>query len=100
MRKVGILLLAVSMATACSSAPKFSQADVQKTEADIRAKLEQKGFIVEQVSMIRDSDRHMSGFAKTQVKQTGLLHTKLVEVNKNCTATMDESTNQFIWECK
>lgn len=100
MKKVGMLMLAVSLTAACDSAPKFSPADVQKTEADIRAKFEEKGAIVEQVSMIRDSDRHMSGFAKMQVKQVGLLHTKLIEVNKNCTATMDETTRQFIWECK
>jgi hypothetical protein len=80
--------------------PKFSEADFQKAEADIRAKFEQKGFVVEQVSLIRDSDRHLSGFAKMAAKQSGLLRTKLVEVNKTCSATMDESTNRFIWECK
>jgi hypothetical protein len=80
--------------------PKFSEADIQKAEVDIRTKFEQKGFVVEQVSLIRDSDRHLSGFAKMAAKQSGLLRTKLVEVNKTCTATMDESTSQFIWECK
>jgi hypothetical protein len=81
--------------------PKFSEADIQKAEADIRAKLEQKGFVVEEVHLIRDSDRHLSGFAKMAMEQkAGLLRTKLVEVNKDCTATMDETTTQIIWECK
>lgn len=108
-----IAVLALAACSACNSnsaaapqpqvppQPKFSEADIQKAEADIRAKFEQKGFVVEQVSLIRDSDRHLSGFAKMATNQkAGLLRTKLVEVNKTCTATMDESTNQFIWECK
>lgn len=107
-----IAALALAACSACNSnsaaapqpvqpQPKFSEADIQKAEADIRTKFEQKGFVVEQVSLIRDSDRHLSGFAKMASNQkSGLLRTKLVEVNKACTATMDESTSQFIWECK
>jgi hypothetical protein len=113
MMKTGLLLLAVSLTAACNStsannaapapppSPRFSEADIQKAEADIRVKFEQKGFVVEQVSLIRDSDRHLSGFAKMAANQkAGLLRTKLVEINKTCTATMDESTSHFIWECK
>lgn len=94
MKRLGLLLFAVSL-TACSS--RYSDADVARTETDIRSQFEQKGFLVEQVNMIRDSDRHMSGFAK--VRKPGLLTGKL-ELTKNCTATMDESSGKSIWECK
>jgi hypothetical protein len=81
--------------TACNS--RFSDTDVSRTESDIRSQFEQKGFVVEQVSMVRDSDRHMSGFAK--VRKPGLLTSKL-ELTKNCTATMDEGSGKSIWQCR
>jgi virulence-associated protein VapD len=91
---VGVILVA-AMATACSS--HYSQTDVAKMESDIKAQFEQKGFVVEQVSMIKDSDRHMTGFAK--VHKPGVLLSKL-EVTKNCTAAMDADSGKSIWECK
>jgi virulence-associated protein VapD len=97
MKKTGLLCLAISLAipTACSS--KFNEADVQRTETDIRTQFEQKGFVVEQVSLVKDSDRHMTGFAR--VHKPGLLLSKL-EVTKNCKATMDADSGKSIWECK
>jgi hypothetical protein len=47
--------------------------------------------------MIKDSDRHLSGFAK--VRKPGLIVGKL-ELTKNCTATMDADSGKSIWECK
>jgi hypothetical protein len=47
--------------------------------------------------MIKDADRHMTGFAK--VKKPGLLTGKL-EIHKTCTATMDTDSGKSIWECK
>ena len=90
-----VAFMFVISATACNS--KFSDADVTRTESDIRTQFEQRGFVVEQVNMIRDSDRHMSGFAK--VKKPGLLTGRL-ELTKNCTATMDEDSGKSIWQCK
>jgi hypothetical protein len=81
--------------TACNS--RFSHADVEKAEADIKAQYEQKGFIVEQVDLIQDSDRHLSGYAR--VRKPGLILSRIT-ITKNCTATMDENSGQFIWECK
>jgi protein involved in sex pheromone biosynthesis len=96
MKKLGLLLLAATtFTTACNS--RFRDADVSRTESDIRSQFEQKEFVVEQVSLIRDSDRHMSGFAK--VRKPGLLTGKL-ELTKNCTASMDEGLGKSIWECK
>jgi hypothetical protein len=97
MRKiVGIpLVMALAVCTACSS--RFSQADVEQTESDIRAQFEQKGFIVEQVSMVRDSDRHMAGFAR--MRKPGLILSRL-DLTKNCTATKDETSGRSIWQCK
>jgi hypothetical protein len=93
---LAIIALAFAICTtSCSS--RFSEADVARTEADIRTQFEQKGFVVEQVSMIKDADRHMTGFAK--VKKPGLLTGKL-EIHKTCTATMDTDSGKSIWECK
>jgi hypothetical protein len=88
------LLLAV---VACTSSPKFREADVTNTELDIRAQFEQKGFIVDQVSLVKDSNRQLAGFVK--MRKSGLLLGK-VELTKNCTATMDMDSGKAIWECK
>jgi hypothetical protein len=90
-----IALAFVICATSCSS--RFSEADVTRTESEIRAEFEQKGFVVEEVNMIKDSDRHLSGYAK--VRKPGLILGKL-EIMKNCTATMDTDSGKSIWECK
>jgi hypothetical protein len=89
------LVFALAACTACSS--HFSQADVEKTQSDIRTQFEQKGFIVEEVNLVRDSDRHMSGFAR--VRKPGLILSRL-DMTRNCTATMDEGSGKSIWECK
>jgi hypothetical protein len=93
---LGVVALTFAICTiACSS--RFSEADVTRTESDIKTQFEQKGFVVEQVSMIKDSDRHLSGFAK--VRKPGLILGKL-DITKNCTATMDADSGKSIWECK
>jgi hypothetical protein len=91
---VGVILV-VAIATACTS--HFTEADVARMESDIKANFEQKGLVVEQVSMIKDSDRHMSGYAK--VHKPGVLLSKF-EVTKSCTATMDTDSGRSIWQCK
>jgi hypothetical protein len=92
---VGILLACAFCLTACNSG--FSKVDVEKTEEDIRAQFEQKGFIVEQVNLVQDSDRHLSGYAR--VRKAGLILSR-IDMTKNCSATMDETSGKFIWECK
>ena len=74
----------------------FTDADVAKTEADIKNQYENKGFTVEQVSMVKESNRRLSGFVKVK-KSTGLLKTQFT---KNCIATMDADSAKYIWECK
>jgi hypothetical protein len=96
--RFALALVALAFAfctTACSF--RYSEVDVTRTESDIRTQFEQKGFVVEQVSMIRDSDRHMSGFAK--VRKPGLILGKR-ELTKNCTATMDTDSGKSLWQCK
>ena len=96
--RFALALVALAFAictTSCSS--RYIEADVARTESDIRTQLEQKGFVVEQVSLVKDADRHMTGFAR--VHKPGLLLSKL-EVTKNCTATMDADSGKSIWECK
>ncbi len=96
MKKLGLLLAAVTVlaTTACSA--KYTQADVARTEAEIKADFEQKGFVVEQVSMVKDSDRHMTGFVKGH-KADGLF--SKLELTRNCSATMDADSGKSIWEC-
>jgi len=85
------LVLAV---VACTSSRKFREGDVTSTESDISTEFEQKGFVVEQVSMVKDSDRQLCGFVR--MREPGLLPGK-IELTKNCTATMD--SGKSIWEC-
>ena len=86
-----ILLLA-----ACTSTPKFKEEDIAKTETDIRTNYEQRGFIVEQVSLIKESDRQLSGYVK--FRKAGLF--SKVQLSRNCVATMDADSGKYIWECK
>lgn len=84
------------MSTACAPQAKFHQGDIAKTEADIRTNFEQRGFIVEQVSLIQDSDRQLSGFVK--FRKAGLF--SKIQLSENCTATMGvDSSRQYIWKC-
>jgi hypothetical protein len=73
------LFVGVTCMTACSS--RFSQDDIARTETDIRTNFEQRGFTVEQVSLIKASDRQLSGFVKFR-KSSGLF--SKVELSKNC----------------
>jgi hypothetical protein len=95
MKLCGLILLLAALAVGCGS--KFSEADVTRTEAEIKTKFEQDGFVVEQVSMVKDSDRHMTGFAR--IHKPGMILSKL-ELNKNCTATMDVDSGKSIWQCR
>lgn len=90
----GLLVLLTSVA--CTSRH-FHEEDIARTETDIRTNFEQHGYTVEQVSLIKDSDRRLSGFVKFR-KSSGLF-TK-VQLSKNCVATMDVDSGRWIWECK
>ena len=90
----GLVFLLASVA--CTSGSKFREDDIAKTEADIRTGFEQRGFIVEQVSLIKASDRQLSGFVK--MRKAGLL--SKIPLTKNCVATMDADSSKYIWECK
>ena len=52
---------------------------------------------MEQVSMVRDSDRQLCGFVR--MRKPGLLLGK-IELTRSCTATMDMDSGKSIWECK
>jgi hypothetical protein len=78
-------------------APKvFSEADVTKAQEQITKDYQEKGFDVEQVSLIKDSDRHLSGFVKVR-KVSGLIR---LQLTKNCGATMDEDSGKYILQCR
>jgi hypothetical protein len=101
---VGVLLACVGCNSNTQSAapqsvppPKvFSEADVEREQADIKSHYEDQGFEVQQVALIKDSDRHLSGYVKYR-KASGFIRPQLM---RNCAATMDVDTGKSIWECR
>lgn len=104
---VGILLTCVgcnsnnTQATAPAApqppAPKvFSEADVTKTQDEITHDYQNRGFDVEQVSLIKDSDRHLSGFIKLR-KASGFIRPQFTRA---CAATMDKDSGKYIYGCQ
>jgi hypothetical protein len=98
-----ILLLASAacnnstQAAAPQPAPKvFSEADVTKAQEEITHDYQNKGFDVEQVSLIKDSDRHLSGFIKFR-KASGIIRPQLTRA---CSATMDQDTGKYLYGCQ
>jgi hypothetical protein len=86
-----------SQAAAPQPAPKvFSEADVTRAQEEITHDYQNKGFEVEQASLIKDSDRHLSGFVKIR-KASGIIRPQLV---KKCAATMDQDSGKYIYECR
>lgn len=88
----GLTLLLAS--TACSS--RFSHADIAKAQEQITNEFQNKGFEVEQINLVKDSDRHLSGYVRIR-RASGIIRPQLT---KNCAATMDQDTGRYIWECK
>ena len=91
----GVIVLLFAFATSCSS--RFSGDDIVNTEAAIKTDFEKRGFTVEQVSLIKESDRRLSGFIKMR-KSAGLL--SKIQLTRNCVATMDADSSKYIRECK
>jgi hypothetical protein len=86
-----------TQATAPQPDPKvFSEADVTKAQEEITHDYQNKGFEVEQVSLIKDSDRHLSGFVKLR-KASGIIRPQLT---KTCAATMDQDSGKYIYGCR
>jgi hypothetical protein len=74
----------------------FSEADVTKTQDEITHDYQNRGFEVEQVSMIKDADRHLSGYIKFR-KASGFIRPQLV---RKCSATMDQDSGKYIYGCQ
>jgi hypothetical protein len=84
-------------AAAPQPAPKvFSEADVTRAQERITNDYEIKGFEVEQVNLIKDSDRHLSGYVKLR-KASGIRRPQLT---MTCAATMDQDSGKSIYECR
>lgn len=97
----GLLLACVgcnsNSTQAAAPAPKvFSEANVTKAQDEITHDYQNRGFEVEQVSLIKDSDRHLSGFVKFR-KASGIVRPLLT---RNCVASMDVDSGKSIWECR
>src|SRR5580658_7128769 len=101
---VGVLLACVgcnSNNTQAAAPPQptprvFSEADVTKAQEEITHEYQNKGFEVEQVSLIKDSDRHLSGFVKFR-KASGIIRPQLTRA---CSATMDQDSGKYIYGCQ
>jgi len=93
MRSLPPAVSLILVASACSS--KFSQSDIAKAQEQITNEYQQKGFEVQQINIVKDSDRHLSGFVRIR-KASGLIRPQLT---KNCAATMDQDSGRYIWEC-
>lgn len=98
---VGVLLACVGCNSnntqAAAPGPKvFSEADVARAQADIKSRYEDQGFEVQEVALIKDSDRHLSGYVKFR-RASGIIRPQLT---RNCVASMDVDTGKSIWECK
>jgi hypothetical protein len=99
---VGVLLACVgcnsnTQAAAPAPAPKvFSEADVTKAQDEITHDYQNRGFEVEQVNLIKDSDRHLSGYIKFR-KASGIIRRQWV---MKCAATMDQDSGKYIYGCQ
>jgi hypothetical protein len=74
----------------------FSEADVAKAQEEITHDYQNKGFEVEQVSLIKDSDRHLSGFVRFR-RASGIVRPQLT---RTCSATMDQDSGKYIYGCQ
>jgi hypothetical protein len=78
-------------------APKvFSEADVTNAQNEITHDYQNKGWDVEQVALIKDADRHLSGYVRLR-RASGIFRPQLV---KKCSATMDQDTGKYIYGCQ
>jgi hypothetical protein len=71
----------------------FSDTDISNIDQAIRAELSKSpGVAVEDVQLLRESPRRLTGFAKIKVPLLG-------NVSKSCTATMGDDGRSF-WQCR
>jgi len=93
-----VFSMLLALPAMCQSAPpSFSEADVAKFQADIKLHYINKGFEVEQVNLVKDSDRRLIGFVKYR-NQHGLVRP---EYTGHCVVHMDAADpKRSIWECK
>lgn len=90
-----LLLAYVGYTSSCSSG--FSEDDIGAAKSAIRTEFEKQGFTVEEVSLIKESDRRLSGFVRLKKSASSLGE---VQVTRDCTATMSADSPTYIWECK
>lgn len=73
---IAVLLFASAIGTtACNSSlteAKFIQADVAKAQEQITNEFQNRGFEVEQINLIKESDRRLSGYVRIR-KASGLI---------------------------
>jgi hypothetical protein len=71
----------------------FSDTDISNIDQAIRTELSKtRGVTVEDVQLLRESPRKLTGFAKLKVPLLG-------NISKSCTATMGDDGRSF-WQCR
>jgi hypothetical protein len=76
------------------SRPHFGTAEVTATKANIKKLYEEKGFTVQDVDLVIESDRKLSGFVK--ITKPPLITEPIM---KDCSATLGNDGN-YIWRCQ
>lgn len=87
---VGVFVVGIVLSAAGSG---FQKADLDEMKRMIRVEFEKKpGVTVKEVFMMRESSTKATGFVKLNVAG-------LVDVVKNCSATMGDSS-EYVWRCE
>jgi hypothetical protein len=109
LKKILLLLLLSSILISCSKG--FKPEEVKTIENDIKQKYESSGWQNVDVSLVKDSDFHLTGFVKGTSTNLSTFDTSLYEgtygrsaprysKTANCTATKDMDTSKYVWSCK
>jgi hypothetical protein len=72
LRRCAVLVVLTFAVFTASCSSRFTEAQILGAENDIRAQYEKQGFTVEQVNLVKESDRRLTGFVNFR-KSSGLL---------------------------
>jgi hypothetical protein len=72
----------------------FTETDLENMKKQIKEQYEKNENVkVLDIVMLKESSKKAAGFVKLQLPLLG-------EINKTCSATMEESGNRYIWRCE
>lgn len=75
--------------------PGFTAAEIDRVKASIKTEFEKRdGVSVEDVTMLKETARKLSGFVKLRISPLPN------PITKACNATMEESGGKYLWRCE